>query len=162
MTGYPLQRLMVDLENWDQEMLPTKDEIMDYAHELWKTAQQFEKELQTSMKGHELEMQRLKFSSSSTIEWLKHKSSTYILSLEEALRMTKEKYMQEIEQLTMKISEYESNYLRQQVQDPELTNILTQDIADIIDVGELQNIIRKLQNAGLALKSENTQYVQTI
>ena len=153
---------MVDLENWDQEMLPTKDEIMDDAHELWKTAQQFEKELQTSLKGHELEMQRLKFSSSSTIEWIKHKSSTYITGLEEALRMTKEKYMHEIEQLTMKISEYESNFLRQQVQDPELTNILTQDIADTTDISELQNLIKKLQNAGVALKSENTQYHQTI
>lgn len=45
MDGYPLERLQGMLEEWDNQEITTKDEIMDYAHELWKTASQFEKEL---------------------------------------------------------------------------------------------------------------------
>lgn len=41
----PLERLQNMLEDWDKQDVWTKDELMEYAHELWKTAEQFENEL---------------------------------------------------------------------------------------------------------------------
>ena len=150
------------LEEWDNQEITTKDELMDYAHELWKTAHQFEKELQNSMKGHEMQMKKLKFSSTTRIEWIKHKTSNYITVLEEALRMTKEKYQREIENMNMRLAEFESKLLNQQVEEPELTNILTLDPNSINDMDELKKLVHKLQNAGTALKSQNKHYIQTI
>lgn len=153
---------MTDLEHWELEAIPTKDEIMDFATELWKTASEFEKELQTSMKGHEIEMQRLTVSSFQTIEWIKHKTDTYITALEEALRMTKDKYNMEVENLNMRISEFESRMMSQEVEEPELTRILTQNPESIDNIKDFRILVKKLQNAGQSLKNQNTQYLQTI
>lgn len=84
--NFPLEKLQFMLEDWDQEDLYTKDELMDYAHELWKTADQFEQELKNSLNVHEQEMKMVKFSSAMRTEWIKHKTSMYITTLEEALR----------------------------------------------------------------------------
>jgi hypothetical protein len=120
----PLEKLQAMLEEWEGQEMGTKDDIVDYAHELWKTAEQFEKELKNSMKGHEIEMKKLKFSYSTRIEWIKHKTSTHILALEEALRLTKESNNQKIENMTMRLCEFESRLLNQQVEEPELSHIL--------------------------------------
>lgn len=126
------------LEDLDNQDISTKDELMDYAHELWKTTSQFEKELKHSLKGHELEMKKLKFSTATRIEWIKHKTSYHITVHEEALRMTKEKYIREIENLEMKLCDLESKLLRQELQKSELDKILSLDVSEITDINELK------------------------
>lgn len=160
--GQPLDKLQNLLEEWDKQELETKEDLMDYANELWKTAKEFEKELKGSMKGHELEMKKLKFSSSNRLEWIKHKTNHLIIVHEEALRMTKEKYMLEVENLTMKISEMESRNLNLEVKEPELTQILNIDPSSIDDIEQLRKMMKKVQNVAKAFKGENMQYSQTI
>jgi len=120
----PLERLQNMLEEWDNQDMGTKDDITDYAHELWKTTEKFEKELKNSMKGHEIELKKHKFSSATRIEWIKHKTSNYILSLEESLHLLKIKNNQNIENMNMKLSEFESRILNQQVEEPELSHLM--------------------------------------
>lgn len=154
----PLEKLQNMLEDWDKQEISTKDELMDYAHELWKTASQFEKELRTSLKGHEMELKKVKFQAATNVEWIKHKTETYITVLEEALRMTKEKHIMEIENMNMKLSEFESRSLNQQIEEPELTEILTIDPNTISDPVQLKKLIQKLQKAGQSLKNQNKQF----
>ena len=137
------------LEDLDSQDISTKDELMEYAHELWKTTSQFEKELKHSLKGHELEMKKLKFSTATRIEWIKHKTSYYITVHEETLRMTKEKYIREIENLEMKLCDLESKLLRQELQKSELDRILSLDVSEITDIDEVKKIVTKLQDQSI-------------
>jgi hypothetical protein len=158
--GQPLEKLQNLLEEWDRQEIETKEDLTVYANELWKTAKEFDKELRGSLKGHELEMKKLKFSSSNRFEWIKYKTNYLIDVHEEALRMTKEKYMIEIENLTMKISEMESRNLNMEVKDPELTHILNLDTSEIEDIEQIRKVMIKVQNAAKTLKAENLQYSQ--
>ncbi|CAI2359557.1 unnamed protein product [Moneuplotes crassus] len=160
MESYPLERLQNMLHEWDNQDMCTKDEIMDYAHELWVTVGQFEKELKKSTKGHELELEKVKYTLRSRIEWIKYKSHLHISALEEALRMTKEKKNTEIENMKMALSEYESRLLNQQINEPELSEILNFDPNKINDLDQLKRLAFKLQNAGKSLKNEAMQIKQ--
>lgn len=74
------------------------------------------------------------------------------MALEEALLITKDRCSQEIENLNMRIAEAESRMMNQQVREPELTNILTQEWSSLDDLHECQLLIQKLQVAGKGLK----------
>ena len=52
----------------------------------------------------------------------------------------------------MRLSEFESKIMNQQIKEPELTNILNKDWNKLSDINEWQLLIHKLQIAGKGLK----------
>lgn len=140
------------LEEWDKQDFWSKEELMVYAHELWKTVEEFENELKHSTTFYDIQIKKLKFANSTRVEWIKNKTNNYILALEEAILITKDKCSQEIENLNMRLSEFESKMMNQQVKEPELTNILTKEWNKMDDIHECQLLIHKLQVAGKGLK----------
>ena len=89
--NFPLEKLQHMLEEWDKQDIWTKEELMEYAHELWKTVEAFEQELKNSATVYDLHIKKLKFSGSTRVEWIKHKTNYYIMALEEALLISKQK-----------------------------------------------------------------------
>ena len=142
------------LEDWEKEEIETNEHVMDYAYDLWKTASHLDKELKISKEGHEIEMNKLKLVSKSRIGWIKSKCIEHISSLENALKYTKERYSREIEGLTMKLSEYESRLMNQEINEPELSEILNTDPNTILNQYLLKSLIYKLQKAGKTLQNE--------
>ena len=140
------------LEEWDKQDFWSKEELMVYAHELWKTVEEFENELKHSTTFYDIQIKKLKFANSTRVEWIKNKTNNYMLALEEAILITKDKCSQEIENLNMRLSEFESKMMNQQVKEPELTNILTKEWNKMDDIHECQLLIHKLQVAGKGLK----------
>lgn len=72
-TNHPLSKLTDLLDKWSREEIHTADELIKFAHELWVTTGEFEKDLKESMKGHEMVMIMKEHKYQTHIDWIKNK-----------------------------------------------------------------------------------------
>ena len=56
----PLEKLELMLQEWSAEELYTHDDLVKFATELWKSREEFEKELRATARGAELELKKIK------------------------------------------------------------------------------------------------------
>lgn len=66
------------LDKWSNEELMTEEDLVKFAGELWLTVSEFEKDLQDSLKGHEILLSMKEYKYSSHIDWIKNKFGFYI------------------------------------------------------------------------------------
>eukprot|EP00347_Sterkiella_histriomuscorum_P013592 403364126 len=123
----PGNKIQNMLESWEAEIKNkcwSKDELENYAGELWLTADQFEKDLQDDVKGFDLEKQMIIKFYRQRIDQQKLKTGMFIEALETALTETKIYLGNELEQAQMTINDYESKIFNDLVIEDEIQNYL--------------------------------------
>ena len=110
-TNHPLNKLTDLLDKWDREEMKSDEEILRFAHELWVTAGEFEKDLKESLKGHEIVTAMKEFKYQSHIDWLKNKLGFVIDYYDTAMNEMKLKSFRQVDRLQMQLCDLESRLL---------------------------------------------------
>lgn len=66
--------------------------IHKYWQELWKSKEEFERNLEEDVHGYKMDMKHLKYRNDEKCTWIKYKASATIEALETALTETKLSY----------------------------------------------------------------------
>lgn len=69
----PLLKLTEMLDRWSSEPIHTKDEIQKFAHELWVSLAEYEKDLKEGVQGHQIIIAMKDYKFMNHIEWIKNK-----------------------------------------------------------------------------------------
>jgi hypothetical protein len=82
--------------------------LAEYWHELWKTRDEFEKEIKDEMKGYQLVMLNYRDAYERKLLHNRLRSEFMFEAQERALNETKTNYMRKVEQLEMQLCDIES------------------------------------------------------
>ena len=69
----PLLKLTEMLDRWSSETIHTNDEIQKFAHELWVSLAEYEKDIKESVQGHQIIIAMKDYKFMNHIEWIKNK-----------------------------------------------------------------------------------------
>ncbi len=69
----PLVKLAEMLDRWSSEPIHTNDEIQKFAHELWVSLAEYEKDIKEGVQGHQMIIAMKEYKYMNHIEWIKNK-----------------------------------------------------------------------------------------
>jgi hypothetical protein len=104
----PLAKITDMLERWSREPVHTQKDIMKFAHELWVSLDDYEREMRDQVQGHQILLAMKEHQFSTHTSWLKNKFGFYLEVYDQALLELKLRNRREVEQFMMTACEEES------------------------------------------------------
>lgn len=155
------------LNRWAEEPVDTPVQFSEYILGLWKSREQFEKELREEERGIYLFVQLIKDEFLQRTRFIRQTASFRMQALETAMIETKIKCQQEMDRCNMRVAEIESSFLNQQKSDGAITREMEEalqimnrdlDMNNPAVVKQIKNAIDLLNKSIMSLTTErNTQ-----
>jgi len=110
----PLAKLTDLLERWQREPVSSQEDIKRFAHELWVSLDDYEREMRDQVHGHQILLTMKEHKFMTHMEWLKNKFGFYLELYEQAFVELKLRQRKQVDQLQMMLADQESRVMNYQ------------------------------------------------